>query len=166
MATRGQVKSVEFKQAALTATSTNAVPESLSAPNAQETPTAILKSAGAVPSVTAATAKSPSRRFTRRHDSLERRASSPSVHRRGNDSASRPGLRRFFERDGSPDEVAPRNPLSPDRRSASKNRRIDRHGSSGLGIAQHEHRCGRAPRRRPLAGRLPFVNEQRVRMLH
>jgi DNA-binding CsgD family transcriptional regulator len=59
MATRGQVKSVEFKQAALTATSTNAVPESLSAPNAQETPTAILKSAGAVPSVTAATAKSP-----------------------------------------------------------------------------------------------------------
>jgi DNA-binding CsgD family transcriptional regulator len=59
MATRGHLKSVEFKQAALAATSAGAILEISTPPDAAGTTTAIMKSAGAAEPVTAATVKSP-----------------------------------------------------------------------------------------------------------
>src|ERR1700722_20797562 len=59
MATRGHLKSVEFKQAALAATSAGAILEISTPPDAAGTTTAIMKPAGAAEPVTAATVKSP-----------------------------------------------------------------------------------------------------------
>jgi hypothetical protein len=78
-------------------------------------------------------------------------SNSAPVHYGGNNSASWPRLRRFVERNGLPDEIATRIPLSPDRRSSQKDRRYQRHRACRLGPPQHGQRHKRTSRRQPLA---------------
>jgi hypothetical protein len=64
------------------------------------------------------------RAISSRSGSSQRLASAAAVHFRRNHSASRLGLRRLVERNGRPNEASPRIPLSPDRRLAPQNRRL------------------------------------------
>jgi hypothetical protein len=111
MATRGHLKSVEFKQAELTSISASDVVEtSVTAPALGNSVT-VLKPAG-----TAFHGDlNGKERVSGRRRSDQGLAGGASLHSGGNNSSPRPGVGRIVQRNGCPDEIAARVSLSSDR---------------------------------------------------
>ncbi len=163
MATRGNLKSVEFKQAAL-APASSSVSSRITSPDA---PGSQLRSGDEArerrqvpcPSATVKGTTSTSAASPVAAVAAKGAPATAKVHCRRNNSAPRPRLRRVFQRNGRPDETSARIPLSPDRRPPPKNRRHQRHRARRLGPPQYEQRRRRTPRRRSLTHRR-IINER------